>query len=94
MGFEETDPLAALDIKKGERRPKEVTPVKETHAGFCGLHAQQDYTTLVNAFKQLFKSSGRVLLLFRSLAQQRNHLILNSSALLTSPFICAPQMSA
>jgi hypothetical protein len=28
-------------------------------------------------------------LLFHSLAQQCNHLIINSSALLTSPFICA-----
>jgi len=30
-----------------------------------------------------------VLLFFHSLAQQCTHLILNSSALLTSPFICA-----
>jgi hypothetical protein len=32
---------------------------------------------------------GRVLLLFHSLAQQRNHLILISSTPLISPFICA-----
>jgi hypothetical protein len=38
---------------------------------------------------QLFKSGGGVLLFFRSIAQQSNHQILNSSAPLTSPFICA-----
>jgi len=32
--------------------------------GFYGLDAQQYYTTLVNAFKQLFKSVGGVLLFF------------------------------
>ena len=58
--------------------------------GFYGLDAQQYYTTLVNAFKQLFKSGGGVLLLFHSLAQQCNHLILNSSAPLTSPFTIPP----
>ena len=35
--------------------------------GFFGLIAHQYYTTLVNAFKQLFKSGSGVLLFFRSM---------------------------
>ena len=57
--------------------------------GFYGLDAHQYYTTLVNAFKQLFKSGSEVLLFFRSIVQQCSRLILNSSAHLTSPYICA-----
>jgi hypothetical protein len=59
---------------------------QETHAGFCGLNAQQYYTTLVNAFAQPGKSGAQALLFFRSLPVNLPSI---SFAPLTSPFICA-----